>query len=189
MIQADDYRKMAIVLAADKVLGETHCTFDDLSISKICEEAHISRSTLYRSFSDKFEIPQWHFSMISNENLFRIGRELSWFEGSYRNSIEHRKLRHFYQAAFASSGRHGLTAFAEREYTKVLQDIVQENLGYINDELLFHIDYAVGAEALTISRWAMNGMKTSPMQLAKWTISCIPRRLYEAVNKPFESEP
>ena len=63
-------------------------SLEDVSVSDICENAGVSRTTFYYHFKDKFDIVQTHYDAVAENNLFMTGLRCSWRQADYMKTWE-----------------------------------------------------------------------------------------------------
>lgn len=114
---------------------------ENLSVTKICQEVGINRSTFYRHFLDKFEVINW----IYYHDFFEtMPRNPDWNIWDYFSVIQNQLYsdRSFYVNAFHYEGQNSF-----REYsTGILKDIIYKDYdGIFKDQEIedFFIDHAL----------------------------------------------
>lgn len=174
-------QRMHILAAADELLDNV--SFEDLTVKAICEKANTTRQTFYRYFIDKYEIAQWHFSLIAEEGVFEIGRTTNWQGGYLITMGRQYELKDFYHHVSSSRGYNSIAQYVERARIANLKETVTECLKEeLDEELQFQIAATAILESTLITRWMRDRMPESPQELASFMMSSVPRRLYDMLN-------
>lgn len=174
---------MDVVSAAERMLATTD--FDSISVSALCSEAGISRTTFYYHFDDKYDVVQWHFEYVAERNLFETGRTLTWFQAHYLNTYEVLAKKDLYVGAFAVRGYQSLFSYSKRRRMETLEEtIVDYHHVPLDDELRFQVFAAVEAEVACMSRWFKSGMQLDLKTLCRYLDGIVPKRLHDLLDKP-----
>lgn len=182
-ISTSTYRCLSIVDATERLLDGR--SLDVISVNQICEAAAISRATFYYHFDDKFDVAQWHYDYVAENNLFETGRTLNWFQAVYRNTFEVIKHQNLYQGAFMSRGYQSLFAYSKRRRIESLEETITDykHVG-LDEELTFQIRALAESEVAMMSDWFKRGMPYELERLCRYLDNIVPRRLYLLLNDP-----
>lgn len=141
--------KEAIALKTKKLLRTM--PLEKISVTKICQEAGIDRSTFYRHFLDKFEVVNWIYYHDFFENM---PRHEEWNIWDYFSEIQKQLYsdREFYVNAFHYQGQNSF-----REYgTSILKDIIHKDYqGVYKDRETedFFVDHALQMTFDACEQW------------------------------------
>ncbi|WP_418979437.1 TetR/AcrR family transcriptional regulator [Adlercreutzia equolifaciens] len=181
-VEYREFRKQRIVEATERALE--HISFEDLTVTIICDEANISRPTFYRYFQDKFEIAQWLWNQAGEKYLRECGRSLGWYESNLlmmRNFLEHQV---FFSAANASDiDFNACINHGYRKRVEYLEEVIRERSPLLlTDDVRFQITFFTDAESRAIAAWGERGMKTPPEVVARRIEQCVPPRLHSIIE-------
>lgn len=175
--------KMRIVRALrDAMLAQS---IENVTVAQICKNAQISRQTFYRHFEDKYCIANWYEDLVAEVSLHQIGRSLTWYEGHlklYRTVSEERDF--FWGVNKSRKDYHSPTKHSIRRLEQVYRETLTD---YIHVEITPLLDYQLrfwcksGVEAGT--RCLLDGLRVSPQVFAAMHDSCVPRELYNIMNR------
>lgn len=183
------FPKRLIVAIALNELCKTS-QMESVTIDSICEVSKVSRSTFYRIFPDKYEIPLWAQKFTLRVGLEEIGRTLTCVEGL---QITHEGFLHFKDLIRSSTmTRDRLSAdnVGKREYIASLTTTLEDYKGIpIDKELSFQINYTAMAGANIAAKWLSDEISATPSELAVLLDSCFPARLYKLINEPVNPKP
>jgi len=176
--------KMATVDAMDALMRET--PIDRLSVSRICEQAEISRATFYRYFTDKFSVVQWLHKYIMAQGANEIGRTLSFYDGYYTSeAMILERYYDFFSNAAKSNDYNALDQFSSRFRKEVFERTITM---YYNREYTEHMRFLVSAtvemETSLFPQWHYGEIDCSLEEACRWMSECVPRELYELLNDP-----
>lgn len=159
--------------------------FSQVSVTAICKQAGVSRTTFYNHFKDKFDIAHWHFDLVAHTFLYETGRTYSIYDANYLNSAELRRHRDFYVPMFAYTGTLSLLDHSrqkrEEEIVRTLTDYKHVE---VDEELAFQAHIYTVAETHAVKEWCCSGMQDSAAHLAALLDDIVPRRLYGLLNQP-----
>ncbi len=174
------------VVDATAELAQTQ-PFESLTVSAICKAAGISRTSFYYHFDDKFEIVQWHFDFVAENNLFETGRTLTWTQAHYLNTYEVLRKKNLYLAAFESRGYQSLFSYSKRRRMETLKETITEYKHIpLDSELDFQIFALAESEVASISRWFKEGMPLDLKTLCEYLDGIVPKRLHDILADPVD---
>ncbi|MCI9129867.1 MAG: TetR/AcrR family transcriptional regulator [Eggerthellaceae bacterium] len=160
-------------------------SLEDVSVSDICENAGVSRTTFYYHFKDKFDIVQTHYDAVAENNLFMTGRTLTWRQAHYMNTSEVLRNKGLYQAAFELRGYQSLFSYAKRRRIETLEEtIVDFKHARLDEELVFQIYALAEGEVACVGRWFKGDMSLSLDKLCDYLEGIVPKRLHDLLDKP-----
>ncbi|MBM6999883.1 TetR/AcrR family transcriptional regulator [bacterium] len=176
-------RRMQIVAALSSLFAEH--SIDEINISMICEEAHISRPTFYRYFNDKHEVINWYHLMYSQQVLYQVGKTLTWHEATVLMFQHVLKERDFYRRAYAESDTfESLTRITEHTSNREHLATFEANGVPVTKELVYELKFWNRSVNAAIKQWANDGFSLSPEDFAHYLDCCRPSDLQHAMDDP-----
>ncbi len=154
-----------------------HTNIDDISTKRICEQSHVSRQTFYRHFQDKYGVVNWHFNILAENTLRRVGRTLTWEQAHRQLFTRMYDERSIYKYAHISKDSASLSNFSYRS-TKDMY--VETLLKYKNvcptKSVLFQADaVALFCTQLT-TKWCNDGMLETAEEFTLLVDEVIPQQ-------------
>lgn len=180
----EDFKtKMSIFDALDALMRAA--SFDKITVTQICSEAHISRATFYRHFRDKFAIPQWHLNFAYSRGANEIGRTLPWREGYYISEAIIAERRDFYSNVAKSDDYNAIDNYAPRLRKHVLMTTITDYHHHqLTERLKFQVDATVELEVHLLPKWHYGAYDATLEELCTWLANAIPRELYKMLDTP-----
>jgi hypothetical protein len=176
-------KRMQIFTAVDSLLDD--CPFEKITITMICKKLGITRPTFYRYFSNKYEILQWHHSLIASIGISEIGRSLTWEQGYYETTKGVYQFRHLYQHIPYSFERESIHSLTERARIDTLIKTLNVYKKIVpTKEQLCQIAVTAKSEVTLTSRWMRDGMVEMPEEMAKLMTHVVPHKLYMLLETP-----
>lgn len=175
---ADTKVKMDIVHAVDRNL-------DELSVSQICENSHVSRPTFYKHFASKYVIAEWYDLFCMEHYLNKIGRTLSWREGLVKHHLMLEKEKNLFLFCSLKADKQATTSleWMIRHRVEVLVETLRTNRDVEPDAgMLFLVSAYARMEQQMGALWCVQGMVPEAEVFATYLEECVPRRLYDALQ-------
>lgn len=182
----EDFKtKMGIFDALDTLMRNV--PFDKITVTQICSEAHISRATFYRYFTDKFAIPQWHLNFAYSKGANEIGRTLPWREGYYISETIIAERSEFYSNVAKSDDYNAIDNYAPRLRRKTLVETLTDyHHRQLTERLKFQVDATVELEMHLLPKWHYGAYDATLEELCTWLANAIPRELYKLLDTPLK---
>lgn len=184
----DDDVKKSILYAMDRVL-ETE-PYDKVKVSRICEEANVSRATFYRHFRNVDEALDWYMARSVRVGIGNIGRTLEWLEGLevsmccaliLRNAVEALRISNP-----TSRSKHD-EMFDETCYRALVETLVF----YRREKLTERLEYLIRSWAMSVvyglAYWFENNLSMSVATMATWLEATVPTELHDLLDGPLEN--
>lgn len=185
----DNFSNKAAILDAITRLSKS-TGFDDMSISTICSEASISKTTFYRIFSSKYDVVEWLMTIYSASGLDQIGRTKNWHDGisySVYNLANHRaflcsanKTKHSMEKPAEIAYRHRRTTL-EETVTKWMHVELTMRLKYQIDEWAYYSTHIAQA-------WYCKELDCREEEYVHLLESLVPSELFLLLNEPAEAD-
>lgn len=173
--------KVKIFNALRSLAGEKE--FDRISVREICDAAKISKSTFYANFPDKYAIIHWHYDMVMESGVNKIGRTLSWEEGHFITSFGFAAELPLYRMARKSIDQHGLLPYGLRKRESVLIETLSDYRKVnVTDKLRFQVTALAAAEQAVVGKYLNS---PDPIDVSAYVdnmLDIIPRALYDALQ-------
>ena len=93
--------KLRVAEAMDRLCAAM--PFARVRIEDIVRESGVSRSNFYHNFSDKNAVVTWIAEQCHANGIFRIGRDLTWFEGHMITTRDMARFRTLFNSAAGST--------------------------------------------------------------------------------------
>ncbi|MGZ9899286.1 TetR/AcrR family transcriptional regulator [Shewanella gaetbuli] len=141
--------------------------FDDISISKITQEAGVSRMTFYRNFETKEQIVK-HIMQSTHDDIFQAIQR-----------IENPTLEHILNLRFVAIQKNtAILNLGAQAYTmNVMQQFHDEKLDdfkfFLGDADQFATAFYLGGLNLLTAKWIETGMKESPNMMTQKVMKLI----------------
>ena len=165
--------RIGIVDALAELLGDT--SIDRVTVSTLCQQAGISRTTFYQYFDNITGVGIWMWDHVMDQTLYQVGIKYSAYEGHLKKFQALRESRYFfkellkhteYDSVMQHAGRYMLTHFVET---------IARHRGTPLDE--FEVVrmrlFVVGAKHMTRD-WAEEGMREEPELMTDVFIDSLP---------------
>jgi AcrR family transcriptional regulator len=158
---------------------------ESITVASLCDRVQISRQTFYRYFKDKFDVINWYGSFFHQTALGQVGRSLTWFEGFLKTGTFGYEERDFFEgAARPRKDFNALVNYAIRTtYTDWRATLTDYIAVEITPLLEFQLSYWSKAGTEAGFRWIKDGYPTEPLEYAHNLESCVPKELYNVMNK------
>ncbi len=180
---ADVQMKMGIVAKMTELLADA--PFDEITVSQICDAAHISRSTFYRHFESKDAVPLWHVDHIFRIGSFEIGRTLNWFEGHYITLTGIARFSLFYRRLELPNGCPPLRQHSTKTHVSNLRETLVTYRGIpMTDRLEFQVETFCKTRTNITKEWIYQGLTPEPSIFAEYTNSIVPPELFALLDIP-----
>ena len=193
--------KLAIADAANALL-ERGVSFDALTVSAVCRQAHISRQTFYVHFKDKTDLVVWLDSNLVMAQLVLVGVSKTWeeaFDSIIRDVLVNAN-RLAWGAVFSSRLRVLCEGCAREIEHSLVRELERERGVIIAPELRFHCktfpSVLLGIIGSVFYRAAENEQCANDAdggsqicseerhKIARYMCAYVPRPLYDAMLAP-----
>lgn len=172
---------MRIVEGLEQCLEE--CPLDHVRIEQLCERAQVSRSTFYRYFTSKYDVPEWLFAFKAQEHSRALGVTMGWRDSNERvlGALLDRRL--LFSHAMHTRGVSSFKSFAARDLTANLSHALFE-CHYVKKTpaLSFQIEYTGLTIPHMVCSWFALDMPYPPEVLLDYLDAIVPEPLYQLVE-------
>lgn len=168
--------RMLVVYALDEMLEST--PYGRVTVSALCGAVGISRTAFYRYFPTLNDVPNWLWGYILEWSLGQIGPGCSFYEGHVRCFEHLLSWRDFFAKVFRDEGVNSPVKLSGRSVLDLYREMASKNGSDVagTAELLQVEFYNEGASAMT-RKWAVEGMRESPQDMAACFDSLAPTHL------------
>ena len=164
----------AILGALERLLCAS--SLSEISVTAICEEAHISRAAFYKHFSDKREVGKCAQHLDNVGSMGYRQANLAMLEGFSR-------YRSYYSNAFVEQGEQSLFQYALYEREKKLEQIIFEDKGVAYSVAFSYQIAAFNAAAVqAVVTWIQQDMRMPHARMAELLDVIIPPKIREALE-------
>ncbi len=178
-----DFERLRIVSVMDCLAQEM--PFDKLTVTAICDQAKISRTTFYRLFDDKFAAPNWYVHLVSRIGHVECGRTLSWHDASVITLSGLSMMKNLLMSTKVCSGYDSSENTGMRLRESSLTETVVQRTGCRPDsELAFQIKFFARAEVPLVREWYQDSDSVCVKDMAHAVESCVPQRLHDLIALP-----
>lgn len=175
--------KMRVVEALDRLCEDK--PFAKIRIEDIVKESGVSRSNFYHNFEDKNAAVNWIGDQCHRNGIFRVGRDLTWFEGHMITTRDMCRFRILFDAA--GEGRDYESAvphFVRNRQQNLRETITEFKHMEINDKLDFQIQAFPYCEMTMAARFRAGGLPYGLKTFCNYLVDMTPRELYVALAQP-----
>lgn len=167
-----------------KIMHAVDRSLDQITVSRVCERAGVSRQIFYRNFDSKYSLHWWWPMHCHRFYLAEVGRTIDWEEGYYHHvgllSLE----KEYFKVATQYTASSPCLNSAMPGFRKCA--IVETLLDYrnvvIDDDLMFSIDSWVKTETEIFTEWYRLGITPEPAVAARRLVDIMPPRLRDAMR-------
>lgn len=179
VVPSQDYEvKIRILHAVDRPIK-------DISIKELCSRCGISKQTFYRHFDSKYSIGLWYSRFCSEHFLYQAGRTYTWDEALAMHFEMLCKERTFLMYSSAGHVRRQLGDEMCRSAEEAISETLSEFKNMkVDHEISFYIHAFCSVLVDATSKWlSCPKNDVSVGDFIRWLVGCIPRPLYDAINR------
>ncbi len=178
--------KLRVAEAMDRLCADK--PFNRIHIEDIVKESGVSRSNFYHNFEDKNAVVNWLAKQCHEDGIFRIGRDLTWFEGHMITTREMSRFNMLFESASKGHEYQSAIPFFVRERQKNLTETITEfHHAEITEELAFQIESFPYCESIMANKFRNNELPYGLKQFCEYLVACTPRLLYTTLEHPVDS--
>lgn len=160
---------------------------EQITVTQICNNCHISRPTFYSHFNSKYSVAFWMLDLSFDLYLNQIGKTLKWSTGVIRFFDFLYEERNSLPFAFSKNpSRADVEPSLENRREKVKKTLMDHRDLAVTNELGFYIDFFVNVGNFVTAEWCQDGMPQAPDVLAQYFTTCMPRPLIDILDKSVE---
>lgn len=180
---AADFERLRIVSVMDCLCEQT--PFNKLTVTDICQQAQISRTSFYRLFQDKCDAANWYVNTVSRIGHVQCGRTLSWHDASITTLSGLALMRNLLMSTKTYTGFDSSENTGTRLRIASLTETVRTWHHVEPDfELSFQIAFFARAEIPLVRDWYQNVNHVSVEEMARAVEGCVPQRLHDLLALP-----
>ena len=164
-------------LAAALIDMLSDAPLESVRTEDLCEKAHVSKSTFYRLFRDKYELAFWIYKRNSNEMVLGRPDLGSWDEWTYNDCAHIIKHKAFYRSIASYRGQNCLFDCLVQFYRGNIINFRKNKDQPLTEDQKYavHIHSIVSAQIMI--DWILNGFEPSPEEMVRRASLCIPNCL------------
>lgn len=161
----------------------------DITIKRICEEAHISKPTFYRYFDNKEDMSLWVCRRAIDAGFAQIGRTCTWFVGLYRTCLEFLRYKAFFSSCTGTGVKNSPMSLVSDAIDDYKRDALMETLTKyrrtnVDSTTAFQIEAFLVSSGSMFRYWGESGMNMAPEDIAAYITSAVPWGLFNTLREP-----
>lgn len=157
----------------------------EITIKRICEEAHISKPTFYRYFDNKEDMSLWVCRRAIDAGFTQIGRTCTWFVGLYRTCLMFLRYKAYFSAAPTGQSVAAVNnALFTHKRDALMETFTKYRRERVDSVMAFQIEAFLVSSNSMFRYWGESGMNMSPEDIAAYITSSVPWGLYNALREP-----
>lgn len=192
-LSKDDFMRRKIAEATKSLLRKT--ALEKVTVTAVCKNAGIARSSFYNLFTDIDDVLDWEFGRIFDMTFEMHPFRADWREALTSQYVEFMEYMLADSAAFKQIGKgmsrveySSIFSATSRRRINLFSNIVETYSGKPVDDLCaFGIRFFVRGESTTFAEW-MPSMKESPEELARHLVDCVPIHFASTMDSCFLSQ-
>ena len=174
---------MKVAEAMDRLCHQK--PFSKIRIEDIVRESGVSRSNFYHNFEDKNAVVNWLSRQCHTNGIFRIGRDLTWFEGHLITTRDMARFTClFREASNCDDYDAAVPSFVRGRQQNLRETILEFQRKPLTDQLEFEILAFPTCEVVMASRFRNNELPYTLKQFCEHLVDMTPRALYQALEHP-----
>ena len=139
--------------------------FDDISVLEICKEAHVSTSSFYRHYKDKYDVMNDNYKRILDQYMHSSQNHN--YEDVFINLFNMSKELHYLKNAFDYTGINSLGDFIyQYSYNTFIEMCKIKNIQFEDKDLLL-LDVFCGGASIMYQHYILGKFDLSPQQAGK----------------------
>lgn len=177
----NEAKRSAIAEAFCRLLGKK--PFKSISVSDVCCEMDMSRSSFYRYFRDIDEVGEWYWNRVLRAVHLEVGKTYGLHE-CYRRSFETLVAMQGGMKLGGALRPYGNGAtWAEIQVADIFAERICTSRGApLSDEEHTALEYMSCANRSITSMWFIRGMKESPETMADILLAIAPQFVVDALG-------
>lgn len=151
---------------------------DKITVSDIVTTAHVSRTSFYRRYQDKYDLLNATYELILQETLFSVNRGTSWRDAIHKIYAVIQRNAGFFKGAFASNDHNSLRNYIFERTLRLETEILERHgVDVTSADVAYRLRaYVAGGLQLTVD-WVGEG--------ATFPLGSLVDILVEMVPEPF----
>ena len=182
-LSASMLSRVKILNALERLLQEEE--LDSITVRQICEESGIGRTNFYTYFKDKYDVVLWYEVLTHEIGVGRIGRTLTWEEGSLKTFKSTLAKVDMLNKAARSNDRNSINPYFQRWRIENMEETLAEYKGIEIDTKLHYQVVALAAAQTELACRYFNDPGRCPVEeFVDIVTSIAPKELYALIAKP-----
>lgn len=158
-------------------------SLDKITVTDLCDYAHVSRQSFYRLFQDKYDLVNWYFEVLAQQSFKQMGKQCTLREGLIKKFQFIEQEAVFFEQAFSLQDTNSLIHY---DFTCIYefyrQLIEEEHAQPLSEELAFLLRlYCHGSISMTVE-WVKSGRKQAIPSIVDDLIKALPVPLKSALQ-------
>ncbi len=175
--------KLRIAEAMNRLCENT--PLKKIRIEDIVAESGVSRSNFYHNFDDKYAVITWLGEVCHENGIFRIGRDLTWYEGHLNTTRDMNRFKCLFVSAGAGSDYDSpVPHFVRKRQDNLRETILEYQRMELTEELEFQICALPHCEAAMTGMFRRGELTYDTETFCRLMTEFTPRELYHALEHP-----
>lgn len=146
--------------------------FDDISVLEICKEAHVSTSSFYRHYKDKYDVMNDNYKRLLDQYMHSSQNHN--YEDVFINLFNMSKELHYLKNAFDYTGINSLGDFIyQYSYNTVIEMCKIKSIQF-EDKALLLLDVFCGGASIMYQHYILGKFDLSSQQAGKTLYQMFP---------------
>lgn len=165
-------------------------SLDDMTVSEICANAKISRTSFYRLFDDKYDAANWYMFRCLDLGNTLTGRNYTWYEGNLVTLSGCLLMKDLMGSAWKSQGYHAMKDTGiRRKYADLTDTIVNYRHIKMTDEIDFQCSSFAYLESYVVRTWIQLENPRPVEEMARYIEHLVPMSLHDLLDTPTDPKP
>lgn len=167
-----------------KIMHAVDRSLDQITVSRICKRAGVSRQVFYRNFDSKYSLHWWWPMHCHRFFLVEVGRTVDWETGYFHHVRLLSLERDFFKIATHYTVNNSCTKSIMPNFRKcaLIETLQDYRHVHIDENLMFCIDSWVKMETEVFTEWYRLDTTPEPREAVKRLIDIMPTRLYDSLH-------
>ena len=140
---------------------------DKLTVNDILKQAHVSRSSFYRRYQDKYDLVNWIYSSETIPYMTSFSDKAHWADGMCDLCLYMQQNKKFYINALSTPGQNSFQEYLTDFLFDLILSLLDELCGerkVDQRDLDFIANFYSLAFVALVMQWAQHGMKEDPVE-------------------------
>lgn len=176
--QLEDSRKKRTRIALQEAMASllAEYSFDEITTIKLAETAHISRSSFYTHYRDKYDMIEQYQKHIFSHLEYIFDKHPSDKEATIREVFDYLNRENLFAALLSPNGTREIKTFLRHKLQRLLSEDLQYRFSKqekTDIESLYNSVYLSHAFFGVCQTWIARGKKESPQEMTELLIKLL----------------
>ena len=149
-------------------------SIEDITISEIVKNCHVSRATFYRHFKDKYDLMNWYYEKFISTTFSAENKHICWMEKQKMIVEFFFQNRQYFIAIIRYTGQNNFDNFLYSYTYKYLTTLAQEKDIPISQELIFAIKIYCYGNSKIVADWLRDSNGLSIDDFCRYRYNSMP---------------